>query len=142
FDALRVALRRGEGERNPWGAGTLEWVGALPTRAWSVRSIPIVRSRYPLWDQPGLSQEVDAGAYYLPDAQEGKRETLITSVLDAEPERCLRVPGPAFLPLWTALFTGGAFIAPVFGWYVVAGISAVVAIALVLTWLWTGTAVI
>ena len=142
FDALRVALRRGEGERNPWGAGTLEWVGALPTRAWSVRSIPIVRSRYPLWDQPELPREVDAGAYYLPDAQEGKRETLISSVLDAEPEQCLRVPGPTFLPLWTALFTGGAFIAPVFGWYVFAGISGVVAIVLVLAWLWTGTAVI
>lgn len=142
FDALRTALRGGEGERNPWSAGTLEWVGALPTRAWSVRSIPIVKSRYPLWDQPDLPREVDAGAYYLPDAQEGKRETMVTSVLDAEPAQCLRVPGPTFLPMWAALFTGGAFIAPVFSWYVAAGISGACAIVVILWWLWTGTAVI
>ena len=142
FDALRTALRRGGNERDPWGAGTLEWVGELPTHAWSVRSIPIVQGRYPLWDQPDLPRKVDAGEYYLPDAQEGKRETLVTSVLDAKPEQCLRVPGPSFLPMWAAVFTGGAFIAPVFSWYAAAGVSGACAIAVILWWLWTGTAVI
>ena len=31
--------------------------------------------------------------FYLPDAAEGRRETLVTSVLDAEPVQCLRVGG-------------------------------------------------
>src|SRR5690606_18454445 len=32
---------------NVYGGGTLEW---LPTGLYSVRSIPVVRSRYPVWD--------------------------------------------------------------------------------------------
>ena len=139
-DAVRTCLARRLSPRNPWNAGTLEWLGEMPGRSWGVRSVPIVRSRYPLWDRPELAEEVEAGRYYLADAAEGQRETLITSTLDAEPLQCLRVPGPTFLPMWTAVFTGGAFIFPVFGLYVAAGASAVVALGLVLAWLWTGTA--
>ena len=140
FDAVRTALRRDSAERDPWGAGTLEWLSEVPGRAWGVRSIPIVHSRYPLWEQPGLEADVDAGRYYLADAPEGERETLVTSSIDAVPEHCLRVPGPTFLTLWAAVFTGGAFIFPVFHWYVAAGISAVLALAVIIAWLWTGTA--
>ena len=39
-------------------------------------------------------RDVDEGRFYLPDAEEGKRETLVTSSIDAEPMQCLRVPGP------------------------------------------------
>ena len=43
---------------NVWNAGTLEW---LPTGTTATRSIPIVTSREPLWDQPGSPSEVEAG---------------------------------------------------------------------------------
>ena len=105
-----------------------------------MRSIPVIASRYPVWDQPNLADDVEAGRFYLADAPEGRRETLVTSPLDAVPEQCLRVPGPTFLTLWAAAFTGGAFIFPVFDLYVAAGISGVLAIVAILAWLWTGTA--
>ncbi len=140
YDALRTALRRATTERNPWNAGTLEWMTEMPPQPWGVRSIPIIHSRYPLWDQPDLVREVDAGAYYLADAAEGRRETLVTSALDAQPQQCLRVPGPTFLTLWAAAFTGGAFILPVFEQHMIAAACGVVAVALILVWLWTGTA--
>jgi cytochrome c oxidase subunit I+III len=140
FDALRTAWRKGHAERDPWRGGTLEWLGEIPGRAWNLRSIPVVHSRYPLWDQPGLMQDVDAGRFYLPDAEEGRRETLITSTIDAVPEQCLRVPGPTWLTLWAAVFTGGAFIFPVFHQYVAAGVSGAIAMGVILAWLWTGTA--
>lgn len=140
YDALRTAFRRGITERDPWRAGTLEWMTEAPPPAWGVRSIPIISSRYPLWDQPNLVRDVEAGAFYLPDAPEGRRETLVTSSLDAQPQQCLRVPGPTFLTLWAAIFTGGAFILPVFGQYLGAAASGVIAIALIVAWLWTGTA--
>ncbi len=142
FDALWTAFRREHSKRDPWRAGTLEWASEVPGKPWGMRSIPIISSRYPLWDQPDLVRDIDAGRFYLPDAQEGKRETLVTSTIDAVPEQCLRVPGPTFLTLWAALFTGGAFIFPVFGWYVAAGISLVFALFAILAWLWTGTALI
>ena len=35
---------------NVWNAGTLEW---LPNHVFGLRSIPLVTSREPLWDQTG-----------------------------------------------------------------------------------------
>jgi len=140
YDAVRTALRKGHSKRDPWRGGTLEWLGEIPSQSWNLRSIPVVHSRYPLWEQPGLMADVDAGRYYLPDAEEGRRETLITSTIDAAPEQCLRVPGPTFLTLLAALFTGGAFIFPVFHQYAAAAVSGALAVAVILAWLWTGTA--
>jgi len=140
IDAIRSARRRDFSPRDPWKAGTLEWLGDMPGKPWGVRSIPIVRSRYPLWDQPNLMQEVDEGRYYLADSVHGHRETLVTSTVDAVPKQCLRVPGPTFLTLWAAIFLGGAFIFPVFSMYVAAGVSAGLALVAILAWTWTGTA--
>ena len=72
-------------ERNPWNAGTLEWLQEMPGKPWGIRSIPEIDSRYPLWDQPNFVRDVDEGRFYLPDAEEGKRETIVTSVIDAQP---------------------------------------------------------
>jgi cytochrome c oxidase subunit I+III len=84
--------------------------------------------------------KLDAGAFYLPDAEELRRETIITSTLDAEPIQCMRLPGPARVTLLAALFTGGLFVFPVFHLYLPAFISGVLGLAAILYWLWTGTA--
>ena len=139
-DAWRSARKRELSPRDPWQAGTLEWLAEMPGKPWGVRSIPVVRSRYPLWDQPGLMREVDEGRYYLADSEHGHRETLVTSTIDAVPLQCLRVPGPTFKTLWAALFTGGAFIFPVFSMYVAAAVSGGLAVLVILWWLWTGSA--
>ncbi|HAQ87745.1 MAG TPA: cytochrome ubiquinol oxidase subunit I, partial [Pseudomonas sp.] len=142
WDVLRPKGKQPYSARNPWNAGTLEWLAEMPGRAWGARSIPIIKSRYPLWDQPNLMRDVDAGRFYLPDAEEGKRETLISSIIDAEPIQCLRVPGPTFLSMWAAIFTGGLFIFATYSWYVAALVSGGLALITILIWLWTGTAVI
>ena len=128
--------------RNVWNAGTLEWAGEVPDQPWGVRSVPIIRSRYPLWDQPGFVDDIDKGRFYLPDAQEGKRETLVTSVLDAEPIQCLRVPGPSFVPMGAAVFLGACFIAATFHYWTLTIASLVIAIFVIMFWLWKATAVI
>jgi cytochrome c oxidase subunit I+III len=142
YEVLRPKSKQPYSKRNPWKAGTLEWLCEMPAKPWGIRSIPFVRSRYPLWDQPNLMADVDSGKYYLPDAEEGKRETLITTTIDAEPIQCLRVPGPTFLSMIAAAFTGGAFIFATYKWYMAAGVSAAFALATILCWLWTGTATI
>ena len=70
------------------------------------------------------------------------RETIVTSVIDAQPHQVLRLPGPTFITLFAALFTGGFFIFGTFHWWGLAGISAVLALGTILYWLWTGTAFI
>lgn len=90
-----------------WRANTLEW---LPNHAFSARSIAQVASRDPLWDQPNLARDVEAGRYYLPGTATGGRETIVTSAVEAEPRYLLRLPGPGWAHLFAALFTAGFFL--------------------------------
>ncbi|KZY34235.1 cytochrome ubiquinol oxidase subunit I [Roseovarius sp. HI0049] len=140
WDLIRPKHRQPQIARNPWEGGTLEWTHDVPEEAWGVRSIPHVTSRYPLWDEPKMLERIDAGRYYLPDAEEGRRETLVTSVIDAEPIQVQRVTGPGWITHMAAGFTGGAFIFPTFHWYPPAIICAGLAICCIIYWLWTSTA--
>ena len=142
WDVLRPKGRQPYSPRNPWNAGTLEWLTEMPGQPWGTRSIPSIDSRYPLWDQPNLMRDLDEGRGYLPDAEEGKRETLITTIIDADPVQCLRVPGPTWITLLSAVFTGGAFILATFHLWAPAVASGLVAAGCILRWLWTGTALI
>ncbi|MEX2496683.1 MAG: cytochrome c oxidase subunit I [Woeseia sp.] len=128
--------------RNPWNAGTLEWLQRMPGENWGVRSVPLVSTRYPLWEQENFVADIDAGRFYLPDAEEGKRETIVSTVADARPLQCLRVPGPSFMPMLAAFFTGGVFVVATFHWWWTALLLGVAALLVILAWLWTGTALI
>jgi cytochrome c oxidase subunit I+III len=123
----------GEDAGNVYGGGTLEW---LPTGLYSTRSIPVVRSRSPLWDDPDLSRHVREGRYFLPNSATGLRETLITSPLRAEPQYLQIMPGPSPWPLLSALFTAGFFLLLTVQAYTPAVICLVLAIPSVLRWLW------
>ncbi|MFD1331722.1 cytochrome c oxidase subunit I [Methylopila musalis] len=142
WDVLRPKGKEPYAPRNPWNAGTLEWLSENPGKEWGVRTVPIISTRYPLWQQPNFLRDYDEGRFYLPDAQEGKRETLITSVLDARPVQCLRVPGNSFMPMGAAVLTGGAFIAATFYAWTLTILFSIAALAAIVTWLWRGTAVI
>ncbi|KFI22599.1 cytochrome c oxidase subunit I [Nitrosococcus oceani] len=142
WDVIRPRKKQPYAERNPWGAGTLEWLTQMPGKPWGTRSIPEIDGRYPLWDQPNLMRDVDEGRFYLPDAEEGKRETIISTTIDAQPSQCLRVPGPTFLAFFAAMFTGGVFIFATFHWWWPTVISGLLALGTILLWLWTGTAII
>ncbi len=139
-DVLRPKHRQLKGEANPWNAGTLEWISE-PEENWGVRSIPIIKSRYPLWDQPGLRDDIAKGRFYLPGAVEGYRETLVTSVLDAKPIQCLRVGGTSYLTILSAMALGGVFVAITFHWWIITALCAAAFLAFVIGWLWTGTAI-
>lgn len=137
-DVLRPKHRQPRETRNPWNAGTLEWLNE-PEENWGVRSVPTVTSRYPLWDQPKLADTVNAGLGYLANVEDFRRETLITSVRDAEPQQCLRVSGTSWITLATAASLGTVFIAMTFHWWLITGLAAALTLALIITWLWTGT---
>lgn len=118
---------------NVYGGGTLEW---LPTGLYSTRSIPLVRSAYPLWDDPALSRDVAEGRYFLPRSATGVRETLVTSPLRAEPQYVQRMPGPSAAHVLAAVFTAGFFLLLTVQAYWAGVISGVLAVACVLRWLW------
>ena len=95
-----------------WDARTLEWLTEMPGESWGVRSIPEIDSRYPLWEQPNFLRDLDQGRFYLPDAEEGRREMLVTSSIDAEPRQCMRIPGPTFITLFAAIAVLAVGVAP------------------------------
>ena len=142
FDVVRPKKKQPYSPRNPWNAGTLEWLAEMPDKPWGVRSIPEIDGRYPIWDQPNFVRDVDEGRFYLPDAEEEKRETLVTTPVDAKPIQCLRVAGPTFVTLFAAIFTGGVFIFSTFHLWWLALASGVLSLGTILVWLWTGTALI
>jgi cytochrome c oxidase subunit I+III len=142
IDVVRPRRKQPYSERNPWNAGTLEWIQEMPGKPWGIRSVPEIDSRYPLWEQKDLMRHVDEGRFYLPDAEEHKRETLITTPIDGTPVQCLRILGPSFVPMWAAIFTGGVFILSTFYLWWAALVSGVLGLVTILYWLWTGTALI
>ncbi len=122
-----------KGPRNPWNAGTLEWI---ETDVYSTRSIPQVNSREPLWDQPNLADEVERGHHYLPNAPTGRRETIVTSAVDARPEYVIQMVGNAWAPFVAAVFTAAFFLLLTVKLVVLALICAVIAVAAMFAWAW------
>jgi cytochrome c oxidase subunit I+III len=131
--ARRFRPSSGNNAGNVWEAGTLEW---LPNGNYSNRSIPIVESAYPLWDQPRLAELVKAGAYYLPGSATGKREALVTAPLDGTPQYVLQMPPPGWAPFIAAMFTAAFFLLLTVKLVAISALCGVIAIAALLRWMW------
>jgi len=127
---LRVA---GKVNSNPWRAGTLEW---LSTDNFATRSIPLVTSREPLWDNPNLPTEVDSGQHYLPGTATGNRETIVTSAINARPEYLLRLPGPSWMPILAGAATAGFFFLLTVKLFVGAVTCGVITVGAMIKWMW------
>jgi cytochrome c oxidase subunit I+III len=101
---LVLALRQPQtAGSDPWGADSLEWATASPPESFNFAAIPPVQGRYPLWDEAPRDVPV---AVALRDE---RRETPVTSAVDAVPQGKIVLPGPTLLPLWTALALFSAF---------------------------------
>ncbi|GAD58699.1 cbb3-type cytochrome c oxidase subunit I [Brevundimonas sp. BAL450] len=118
---------------NVFDSPGLEW---LPSGLYSTRSIPVVKSLYPLWDNPELMREVKEGRYFLPGTATGERETLITSPLNAEPQYVARMPTPSPWHFWGAIFTAVFFMLLVPSAYGPAAVAGVIAVVCLMGWAW------
>ncbi len=97
---------------------------------YQTRSIPLITSREPLWEQENLAEDVEAGRYYLPGTATGGRETVITSPIDARPQYILQMPGPSWKSFFAAIFTAFFFLGLTVKLYVPAFICGGLAVAL------------
>jgi len=92
---------------DPWGGDTLEWATSSPPPDYNFEHIPVVRGRSALW-AAGAELPVATGL------RRDKREVLLTTTLDAEPDSIHEAPGPTILPFFAALATGVTFIMGMF----------------------------
>jgi cytochrome c oxidase subunit I+III len=132
-DILRRVRLASNVDVDPWRAPTLEW---LPLDNFGSRSIPRIESREPLWDNPGLRKEVDAGQHYLPGLATGTRETIVTSPRSARPEYILRLPGPSWLPFIAGIGTAAFFFLLTLKFMVAAALAAAITLVAVIRWTW------
>jgi cytochrome c oxidase subunit 1 len=128
FDAIRSAKAGAVAGPNPWQASSLEWATASPPPDYNFARIPVVRSGDPLWDEPAA---LPVGAGLRTD----RRELIVTSVAEAEPEARETSPSDSIWPLIAAIVTSAVLIGSIFTpWAVVWG-SIPVGLALV-GWFW------
>src|SRR5215217_275316 len=104
FWARRAGVVAGD---NPWAADTLEWSVSSPPPHYNFHNLPVVQGRYPIW-------QATEDAPVVRGLSTTKRETLVTSVMDAQPELKFEIPGPSIWPSLVALATGVTFIAGIF----------------------------
>jgi heme/copper-type cytochrome/quinol oxidase subunit 1 len=103
-----VSIRNGAvaGE-DPWGAPSLEWATSSPPPPYNFAFIPVVEGREPLWERPGELPVVTG-------LRTDVRDTLVTTLLDAEPDSLHRHPRPTIWPLLTAVATTILFVTLIF----------------------------
>ncbi|MBV0911188.1 cytochrome c oxidase subunit I [Anianabacter salinae] len=123
--------------RDPWQAGTLEWMYPPIAPGHNFHAIPRVHSREPLWDQPELLGG-DAHRVHgvLHDAPHGRRETVGCHPLSGEPLQIVRLPHPTWVPLVTAACVAVGFAALLANFYLVAAAGLVAALVGFAVWAW------
>jgi cytochrome c oxidase subunit I+III len=92
---------------DPWGGETLEWATTSPPPHYNFEYPPVVESRAPLWDTGGEMPVVTG-------LRTDVRDTLVTTLLDAEPDSKHRHPSPSIWPLLTAIATTILFVTLIF----------------------------
>ncbi|HEX2163216.1 MAG TPA: cytochrome c oxidase subunit I [Thermoanaerobaculia bacterium] len=107
-NAVRSLVRGPFAGADPWRADTLEWATDSPPPAFNFLHLPVVVAREGLW-APGAGRLWVAGL----DAP-GKREVLVTNLLDAEPEIKSELPGSSLWPLAAAVSTVATFAGAMF----------------------------
>ena len=102
------SLHRGQvAGDDPWRGETLEWASSSPPPPYNFAHIPVVQGRAALWSRTE-DQPVVTGL------RTDRREVLITSALDAEPDHRHKHPDATAWPLAMALAVGVTFVVSIF----------------------------
>jgi cytochrome c oxidase subunit 1/cytochrome c oxidase subunit I+III len=97
--------------------------------------IPIVASRHPLWEDR-LNESPERSSLTRGYLLNHGRETLATTVLDAEPDLILKMPGDSYAPLILALALGALFVGLILHSLLCTSLGGVAIVMAILVWLW------
>lgn len=149
---------------NPWEASTLEWATASPPPPYNFRVIPTVESANPLWDAAWIKEQTDirpvgaterpaegvveeevvvqplAGNRPNPEppylANPYERATLLTTLLDAQPDAVVHMPKDSYWPFVMALGLAIVFIGCLVSQLSIVVLGGLVSICALIVWLW------
>jgi cytochrome c oxidase subunit I len=120
---------------DPWRGETLEWYASSPPPHYNFVTVPAVRSREPMWDQPELAsgaQRPDDGGRPLTEGH----LTLSTSMLDARPQAIVRMPHATAWPFVLTVALLVVFYALLLDAWGLAVAAAVACVGSVMGWFW------
>jgi cytochrome c oxidase subunit I+III len=127
--------RHGEPAGNdPWGGESLEWATTSPPPEYNFESIPTVRSREPMWDQPELAvgpQRPEDGGRALASGH----VTLSTSLVEGEPEAIVLMPHRSPWPFFVSLGMLITFYALLIDVWLIAAAAALATVFSIMGWL-------
>lgn len=129
INVIKSLLRGEQAPDNPWGGGTLEWATTSPPQPYNFANLPVVESRYPVWDAPAAVDN------YVFEESLDRRETLDTTTLDAVPEMRVHLPGNTIVPFIAAVIFSLWLLSQMFKIYWVTIFSFAFLAALV-PWFW------
>jgi len=157
------SLRDGEfAGDDPWGGGTLEWATTSPPPVYNFGLIPTVRSAHPLWDsrstvyepsdaqqassptRPEETVEIERASGEMAEVEHEQRrftdpqarETLLTTILDGQPDAIMHIPEDSYWPFVLALGLLIFFTGLLVNLLVLAGVGGVIALIATIAWLW------
>jgi cytochrome c oxidase subunit I len=131
-----VSRRRGQAAGpNPWDADSLEWATPSPPPPYNFVVFPAIASRMPLWEDRLQISAFRSSLGRGMILNHGK-EIIATTAVDAQPEVILKMPEDSILPLLCAIALTVGFVGALTHIWWLVGLSAVIALALTLIWLW------
>ena len=121
---------------DPWDGGTLEWSVSSPPPPYNFKLIPIVARRHPLWEEELAEGQDRSSTNARGFLLNHGRETLGTTMLDAEPDVILKMPGDSLTPLILSLALTAFTVGLLFKLWIVFGIGGGIALLASVFWLW------
>ncbi|MBM9596003.1 cytochrome c oxidase subunit I [Roseitranquillus sediminis] len=120
WNAIR-SLRRGEiAGDNPWDAPTLEWATTSPPLNCNFARQAVVRNSEPLWTWKEENRRT-----VVDGLSTTRRETIVTTLLDARPQSVQILPSPTPWPFFSAVAASICFFGLIFSpWFYVIGVFA------------------
>jgi heme/copper-type cytochrome/quinol oxidase subunit 1 len=120
---------------NPWGAPTLEWATTSPPPPDNFAVIAPVAARHPQGEEALDEEEARTTLDRGMTLDKGK-EALETTLMDAEPERILRMPEDSYAPLLLAIALGVLFTGMLLQLWWLAGAGGLGCLVALIAWLW------
>jgi cytochrome c oxidase subunit 1 len=129
-NALWARRRGAPAGDNPWNGSTLEWATASPPLNCNFAEVPVIEDRQPVWSWNREGRRPVVGGL-----RDDRRETMVTTLLDARPQSVQVMPEPTPWPFVSALAASVAFMGLIFSpWFYPIGF--VLASASFVVWFW------
>jgi len=128
FNMARSSVRGTVAGNNPWDGESLEWATSSPPPPQNFTRIPVVTSGSPLWENRKTFPTVTG-------LRADRKEVLVSTLTEAEPDLREPSPDPSIWPLLAAIAIGITFLWSVYTpWAVIYG--AVPITVTLVGWFW------